>query len=72
MLHDQLNMYHTNVATRLNEMFRILTVFSVFFVPTYCRNLWNELEYIPELKYHNAYFVLWGVMVFMAISMVLS
>lgn len=73
MLHDQLNMYHTNVATRLNEMFRILTVFSVIFVPlTFIAGIYGmNFEFIPELKFHDAYFILWGVMLTVAAAMVI-
>ena len=73
MLHDQLNMYHTNVATRLNEMFRILTIFSVIFVPlTFIAGIYGmNFEFIPELKYHNSYFILLAAMFIIALAMVM-
>lgn len=73
MIHDQLNMYHTNVATRLNEMFRILTVFSVIFVPlTFIAGIYGmNFEFIPELEYKSAYFVLWAIMISLAAIMVI-
>ena len=73
ILNDDMNIYHTNVASRLNEMFRILTVFSVIFVPlTFIAGIYGmNFEYIPELGYHNAYFILLGVMVLVALAMVI-
>jgi len=73
ILNDEMNIYHTNVASRLNEMFRILTVFSVIFVPlTFIAGIYGmNFEFIPELSYHNAYFILWGVMIAVAIAMVI-
>ncbi len=72
MLHDQLNIYHTNVANKLNEMFRVLTIFSVIFVPlTFVAGIYGmNFEYIPELGYPNGYFVVWGVMITMAVAMI--
>ncbi len=72
ILNDQMNIYHTNVASRLNEMFRILTVFSVIFVPlTFIAGIYGmNFEFIPELSYQNAYFILWGVMILVALAMI--
>lgn len=72
ILNDEMNIYHTNVASRLNEMFRILTVFSVIFVPlTFIAGIYGmNFEFIPELSYRNAYFILWGVMIMVAMVMV--
>ena len=73
MLHDHLNIYNTNVANKLNEMFRVLTIFSVIFVPlTFIAGIYGmNFEYIPELGYPKGYFVIWGVMVTMAASMLI-
>jgi magnesium transporter len=72
MLHDHLSIYHTNVANKLNEMFRVLTIFSVIFVPlTFVAGIYGmNFEYIPELGYHNGYFVVWGVMIAVAAIMI--
>ncbi|MCT4624278.1 MAG: magnesium/cobalt transporter CorA [Schleiferiaceae bacterium] len=73
MLHDQLNIYHTNVASKLNEMFRILTIFSVIFVPlTFLAGIYGmNFENIPELSYHYGYHVVWAIMITMAIGMLI-
>ncbi len=73
MIHDQLSIYHTNVANKLNEMFRILTIFSVIFVPlTFVAGIYGmNFEYIPELSFRQGYFVVWGVMIAIAVVMLL-
>ncbi len=71
MLHDQLNIYHTNVSTRLNEMFRVLTIFSVIFVPlTFIAGIYGmNFEVMPELNQPFGYFTVWAVMILMAVLM---
>ena len=71
ILNDELNIYHTNMASRLNEMFRILTVFSVIFVPlTFLAGIYGmNFEHIPELSYPYAYFILLGIMLLVALGM---
>jgi magnesium transporter len=73
MLHDQLNIYHTNVSTRLNEMFRVLTIFSVIFVPmTFIAGIYGmNFEVIPELSNPYGYYMVWAVMLVMAFSMLI-
>jgi len=68
MVHDQLNIYHMNVSSRLNEMFRVLTIFSVIFVPlTFVAGIYGmNFEVIPELSNPYGYFITWGVMLTMA------
>ncbi len=71
MLHDQLNIYHTNVANRLNEMFRVLTIFSVIFVPlTFIAGIYGmNFEVMPEYSQPYGYFTVWAVMIIIAIIM---
>ena len=71
MLHDQLNIYHTNVANRLNEMFRVLTILSVIFVPlTFIAGIYGmNFEAMPEYSKPYGYFTVWVVMIIIAIIM---
>jgi magnesium transporter len=73
MLRDQLNIYHMNVANRLNDMFRVLTIFSVVFVPlTFIAGVYGmNFEVMPELSQPSGYFTIWAVMIIMAISMLI-
>lgn len=63
ILYDMINIYHTTMSTKLNEIMRVLTVFSVIFIPltfivgVYGTNFIN----IPELHWHNGYYIMWVV-----------
>ena len=71
ILYDQLNIYHSSMSTKLNDIMRILTVFSVIFIPlTFIVGVYGtNFENLPELHWHHGYFIMWGVMLLTSISM---
>jgi len=71
MLSDHLDIYNTGINNRLNEIMKVLTIFSVVFIPlTFIAGIYGtNFEYIPELKYRYGYFIFWGVLVITAIGM---
>ncbi|NDP19624.1 MAG: magnesium/cobalt transporter CorA [Paludibacter sp.] len=71
ILYDQLNIYHTVMSTKLNDIMRILTVFSVIFIPlTFIVGVYGtNFENLPELRWHNGYFIMWGVMILITLWM---
>ena len=73
ILSDQLNIYHTTISSKLNDVMRILTIFSVIFIPlTFIAGIYGtNFEVVPELEYKYSYFIMWGVMVVIAILMLL-
>lgn len=73
MLSDQQNSYNTNLSNNVNDIMRVLTIFSAVFIPlTFIAGVYGmNFEYIPFLKYRYAYFILWGAMVIIAIIMLL-
>ena len=73
ILYDQLNIYHTVMSTRLNDIMRTLTIFSVMFIPlTFIVGVYGtNFDYVPELHWQNGYFIMWVVMVGVAIVMFL-
>lgn len=73
ILYDQLNIYHTVMSTRLNDIMRTLTIFSVMFIPlTFIVGVYGtNFDYVPELHWHNGYFIMWVVMVVVAFLMFL-
>jgi len=73
ILSDQLNIYHTTISSKLNDIMKFLTVFSVVFIPlTFIAGIYGtNFEYVPELKYRYSYFVMWIVMIVVAIGMLL-
>ena len=64
ILYDQLNIYHSSMSTKLNEIMRVLTVFSVIFIPlTFIVGVYGtNFENLPELHWQHGYFIMWGVM----------
>lgn len=64
MLYDLLNIYHTSISTRLNEIMRVLTVISVIFIPiTFIAGVYGtNFEHIPELHWKYGYYVMWIMM----------
>lgn len=73
ILYDQLSMYHSIISTKLNEIMRVLTVFSVVFIPlTFIVGIYGtNFDYLPELHWKNGYFIMWIVMVLLAVVMLL-
>ena len=72
VLTDQLDIHNTNMNNALNERINFLTIFSVIFIPlTFIAGIYGtNFEVVPELSYPNAYFIMWGVMIVIAIGMI--
>jgi len=73
ILSDQLNIYHTTISSKLNDIMKFLTVFSVIFIPlTFIAGIYGtNFEHIPELSYKYSYFIMWGLMIVIVIGMLL-
>jgi magnesium transporter len=73
ILSDQLNIFHTNVTNRLNDILKFLTIFSVIFIPlTFIAGIYGtNFDFLPELHYRYSYFIMLGVMVLIALAMIL-
>lgn len=73
ILSDQLNIYHTTLSSKLNDVMKFLTVFSVVFIPlTFIAGIYGtNFDNVPELHFKYSYFIMWGVMIVVAISMLL-
>ncbi|WP_340200652.1 magnesium/cobalt transporter CorA [Ascidiimonas sp. W6] len=73
ILSDQLNIYHTTISSKLNDVMKFLTIFSVIFIPlTFIAGIYGtNFEVLPELKFEYSYFIMLGVMIFIAIAMLI-
>lgn len=62
VLSDYLEIYNTGVNNRLNDIMRVLTIFSAIFIPlTFIAGIYGtNFEYLPELHYRYSYFIFWG------------
>lgn len=74
ILTDQLNIYHTNLSSKMNDIMKVLTIFSAIFIPlTFIVGIYGtNFEYFPELKYKYSYFIMWGVMLTAGIGMLIT
>ncbi|MDD3721719.1 MAG: magnesium/cobalt transporter CorA [Lutibacter sp.] len=72
ILSDQLQIYHTTISSKLNDIIKFLTVFSVIFIPlTFIAGVYGtNFDVLPELHYKYSYFIMLGVMLILAVSMI--
>jgi magnesium transporter len=72
ILSDQLMIYHTTISSKLNDIIKFLTVFSVIFIPlTFIAGVYGtNFDYLPELHFKYGYFMMLGVMLVIAVSMI--
>ena len=73
MLSSNLNIYHTQVSSRLNDVMKFLTVFSVVFIPlTFIAGIYGtNFKYLPELQLKYGYPLMLLVMAAIAIGMLI-
>lgn len=71
ILTDQLNLYHTTISSKLNDIMKFLTIFSVIFIPlTFIAGIYGtNFDVLPELQYQYSYFIMLTVMLVIAIGM---
>jgi magnesium transporter len=68
LLNDELTAYHNSLSNRLNDIMRVLTVFSVVFIPlTFIAGVYGaNFEHMPELGYKYAYPIFWLILISVA------
>lgn len=73
MVTDQLHVYNTYVSNKSNDIMKFLTMFASIFIPlTFIVGIYGtNFDYLPELHYKYSYFIMWGVMVLLAVGMLL-
>lgn len=73
ILSDLLNIYHTTISAKLNDVMKFLTIFSVIFIPlTFIAGIYGtNFDNLPELHYQYSYYIMWGVMVLITTGMVI-
>ncbi len=68
VIEDATSILHTHLnltSQKSNEVMKLLTVFSAFFLPlTFIVGVYGmNFEYMPELKWANGYYITWGLMI---------
>ncbi|MFO7767549.1 MAG: magnesium/cobalt transporter CorA [bacterium] len=72
MLGGMLDLYLSSVSNRMNEVMKVLTIIATIFIPlTFLAGIYGmNFEYMPELGWRPAYFVLLGIMAVLGLVMV--
>ena len=66
------DVYLSSISNRMNDVMKVLTIIATIFIPlTFVAGIYGmNFEYMPELSWPPAYFVVWGVMIAIATTMV--
>ncbi|WP_317896648.1 magnesium/cobalt transporter CorA [Aurantibacillus circumpalustris] len=66
------NIYFSALSQKMNETMKVLTTVATIFIPlTFIAGIYGmNFEFMPELKWHYGYFVIWGIMIVTLIGMV--
>ncbi|ACN16901.1 CorA2 [Desulforapulum autotrophicum HRM2] len=73
LLSDQLNIYNSVMANKMNDIMKVLTIFAAIFIPlTFVAGIYGtNFEYLPELHYKYSYFIFWAIMIIIAGGLIL-
>lgn len=73
VLNDYIQIYHSNVSYRMNDIMKVLTIFSAIFIPLsfFAGVYGTNFDHFPELHYKYSYAIFWGVIVIVAGSMLM-
>lgn len=73
ILSDYIQLYHSSVSYRMNDIMKVLTIFSAIFIPLsfFAGVYGTNFDHLPELHYKYSYYIFWGVVVVLAGGMLL-
>jgi len=71
ILSDQLTIYHTIISSKLNDIIKFLTIFSVIFIPlTFIAGIYGtNFDFLPELHFKYSYFIMLFCMLIITLAM---
>jgi len=71
MVWGLMDMYMSTISNKMNEVMKVLTIIATIFIPlTFIAGIYGmNFKHIPELNYQYGYFILWGVMIIIFITM---
>lgn len=72
MIWGLMDMHMTAISNKMNQVMKVLTIIATIFIPlTFIAGIYGmNFEYMPELQYKNAYFILWAVMILVFLGMI--
>jgi magnesium transporter len=74
LISGTLDVYLSSVSNRMNEVMKVLTIIATIFIPlTFVVGIYGmNFKYMPELEWRWGYFVVWGIMVVVAVVMLIG
>ena len=66
-----LDVYLSSVSNKMNEVMKVLTIIATIFIPlTFIAGIYGmNFEFMPELKWHWAYPMVWVIIIAIGITM---
>ena len=73
VLSGMLDIYLSTISNKMNEVMKVLTIIATIFIPlTFIAGVYGmNFKYMPELEWHWGYYMVWGVMAAVVVTMVL-
>lgn len=71
VISGMLDIYLSSISNKLNEVMKVLTIFSTIFIPlTFIVGVYGmNFQFMPELHWKYSYPILWGIMILITASM---
>jgi magnesium transporter len=71
MVSGMLDVYLSSVSNKMNEVMKVLTIIATIFIPlTFIAGIYGmNFEFMPELKWHWAYPIVWVIIIAIGITM---
>lgn len=72
LLASIMDLYLSGVSNKMNEIMKVLTIIATIFIPlTFIAGVYGmNFQYMPELHWKYGYFIVWGIMIIVAIIMI--
>jgi magnesium transporter len=72
VLGGMLDLYLSTISNRMNEVMKVLTIIATIFIPlSFAAGIYGmNFKYMPELEWQWGYFMFWGIIVVVVISMI--
>lgn len=72
LLSGMVDLYHSTISTRTNEVMKVLTIISTIFIPlTFIVGIYGmNFEVMPELQWRYGYLAVWVTMFFVVLGMI--
>jgi len=73
LLSGMFDLYLSSISNRTNEIMKFLTVIGTIFMPlTFLVGVYGmNFKHMPELEWRNGYFILWWLMLALALAMII-